>query len=85
MKLVNRKQAIDAHCRDCIYDAQSIGTWRYQVEACTSLNCKLHQFRPLTKSTKETIKQKKYDKMSIEDKEKVDRKAQEVRERFSKG
>ncbi len=35
------RAAIDAKCRDCIYDQQSPGTWREQVAACTATECSL--------------------------------------------
>jgi len=41
--------AIDAKCRECIYDPKSgTGTWRQQVEACTSQTCPLFQVRPMS-------------------------------------
>lgn len=40
--------AINAKCRECIYDPQSgTGTWREQVTACTSYSCPLFAVRPL--------------------------------------
>jgi len=39
---------IDAKCCECIYDPVSgNGTWRQQVEACTSKTCPLHPVRPV--------------------------------------
>ncbi len=39
--------AINAKCRDCIYDPLSgMGTWRQQVEACECSDCPLHPVRP---------------------------------------
>jgi hypothetical protein len=51
----NRKQkrtslrtAIDAKCRECIYDPYGCaGTWRQQVAACTSPQCPLFPVRPM--------------------------------------
>lgn len=40
---------IDAKCCECLYDTQSGGTWRKQVENCTSETCPLFAVR--TKST----------------------------------
>ncbi len=45
--LASRAAAIDAKCRECIYDPLSAGTWRQQVAACPSANCALHPFRPV--------------------------------------
>lgn len=41
------RAAIDAMCKQCIYDPHcGSGTWRQQVEACTSTNCPLFDYRP---------------------------------------
>jgi hypothetical protein len=40
------RKAIDAKCKECIYDPYSSGTWRKQVSECTSNNCPLYLFRP---------------------------------------
>lgn len=42
------RQAINQKCRECIYDDSpgSGGTWRQQVEACTSQSCPLYAVRP---------------------------------------
>ncbi|MGB1428680.1 MAG: hypothetical protein ACPG62_10285 [Cycloclasticus sp.] len=39
---------IDAKCCECIYDPYQEGTWRLQVEKCTSPACPLFSVRPLT-------------------------------------
>lgn len=46
MKRPSLRDAIDAKCKDCIYDSNADGTWRDQVEACTSGNCPLYDVRP---------------------------------------
>lgn len=39
--------AINAKCRECIYDPHGGGgTWRQQVTACTSYKCPLYPVRP---------------------------------------
>ena len=44
---MTRQQAIDAKCKDCIYDPQcGGGTWREQVAQCSSPNCALWPYRP---------------------------------------
>jgi hypothetical protein len=48
----SRAQAINAKCRECIYDPYSAGTWREQTSACASSNCALHAFRPLSRTAK---------------------------------
>jgi hypothetical protein len=45
----SRVAAINAKCRECIYDPMSPGNWRQQVEACSSANCPLHSFRPISR------------------------------------
>jgi hypothetical protein len=41
--------AINAFCKHCIYDPiGGSGTWRQQVEACTSLKCPLYPVRPVS-------------------------------------
>ena len=42
----SRRAAIEAKCRDCIYDPQARGTWRQQVTLCSCFDCPLWQFRP---------------------------------------
>jgi len=43
------RAAVDAKCRSCIYDPEEgNGTWREQVQACSSVNCPLHAVRPIT-------------------------------------
>ncbi len=49
---MTRQQAINAFCKQCIYDPVSgDGHWRQQVEKCTSLACSLYEFRPISKKT----------------------------------
>jgi hypothetical protein len=37
------RKAINAKCKECIYDPiGGNGTWRQQVEQCTSFNCPLY-------------------------------------------
>lgn len=43
------RSAIDAKCKDCIYDDLERGRWREQVDACTVTECPLHAVR--TRST----------------------------------
>lgn len=42
------RSAINSMCKDCIYDASGKGTWRQQVEACTSYKCPLYDVRPVS-------------------------------------
>ena len=50
MKPHTRKQAIDAFCKQCIYDPYSgDGNWRQQVTNCTASACALFEHRPRSK------------------------------------
>ena len=45
--MASLRSAIDAFCKSCIYDAVGgKGSWRQQVEACTSYRCPLYPVRP---------------------------------------
>ncbi len=46
------RTVIDAKCRECIYDPQSEGSWRKQVENCLSPGCSLFPKRPISKGGK---------------------------------
>jgi hypothetical protein len=48
---MSRTKAINEKCKDCIYDHAAPGTWREQVELCTSQSCALWQHRPITVAT----------------------------------
>jgi len=53
MATPSRKKAIDDFCKQCIYDPHGDnGTWRQQVERCTSVNCALYPVRPKTTKSK---------------------------------
>jgi len=43
---MTRQKAINAKCKDCIYDPVDGGTWREQVQRCTSTDCALFEHRP---------------------------------------
>lgn len=51
---VGMRAAINAMCKDCIYDPTNGGKWREQVEACTSPECPLYNVRPREKTRKST-------------------------------
>ena len=47
--MVSLRKSINAMCRECIYDSNGGGgTWRQQVEACTSPKCPLFAVRPVS-------------------------------------
>jgi len=48
------RAAINAKCKECIYDPiAGRGTWRQQVEACTSRACPLFSVRPTSSGSKD--------------------------------
>jgi len=49
-KRISRAQAVNQHCKDCIYDPSNGGNWRQQVEACTVTSCALYDIRPVSNS-----------------------------------
>jgi len=55
MKKPGRAAAIHAMCVSCIYDPDALGcgSWRKQVEDCTSTECPLYKFRPVTTGNKD--------------------------------
>lgn len=43
---MNFRAAVDAKCKDCIYDPQcGLGTWREQVAQCPAVDCPLWPVR----------------------------------------
>lgn len=49
---MTRTEAINAKCKDCIYDNEERGTWREQCTACNQVKCPLYPFRPLAEGIK---------------------------------
>lgn len=45
--MASLRGAINAKCRECIYDKGAPGTWRAQVAGCTATSCPLYVVRPL--------------------------------------
>ena len=65
---LTRQQAIDAKCRDCIYDSESgLGTWKAQTEGCTSQDCPLYPYRPITSTTKKRLQEERLAVMTTEE------------------
>lgn len=54
MSKPGRAGAINAMCAMCIYDPDALGcgSWRKQVEDCTSTTCPLYAYRPRTTGSK---------------------------------
>jgi hypothetical protein len=40
------RQSINEKWRECIYAPYAVGTWRKQVDECTSPSCPLYSVRP---------------------------------------
>lgn len=53
-KRPSMRAAINTMCKACIYDPNDTGTWRQQVERCTSPQCPLYPLRPVSSGEKET-------------------------------
>ena len=49
-KRLTRQQAINAKCKECIYDPLAGGTWRMQTGACEITDCALWPYRPRSRS-----------------------------------
>lgn len=62
------RQAITAHCKECIYDETAIGagTWRKQATDCTSPDCNLFPYRPVDSTENARRKAAKLKEMSPE-------------------
>lgn len=84
MKYPTRKKAIDANCKECIYDPLAGGTWLEQVEKCITPHCALYSFRPLTNATKAVERQIRFDNMTPSEQVAFTHKQNVTRERFSK-
>jgi hypothetical protein len=48
MTRLTRQEAIEAFCKQCIYDPGcGGGTWKEQVSQCTAVRCPLWRYRPI--------------------------------------
>jgi hypothetical protein len=52
---MSMRAAINAKCKDCIYDDCAPGNWRQQVQACTISTCSLWAYRPKSSSGKTEV------------------------------
>ena len=48
-KRLTRQQAINAKCKDCVYDKLDDGNWRQQVTRCNGTDCALYPHRPVSR------------------------------------
>lgn len=55
---MSRKKAIDEKCKECIYDPSEAGSWRKQIENCTSYTCPLYEYRPVPFKSQQKEEQK---------------------------
>lgn len=85
MQKLTRQQAINANCKDCIYDPLSQnGSWLQQVEDCTIESCNLFPYRPLTISTRKKLDDIKLSKLTPLELEQVLERRSKQAERLSK-
>jgi hypothetical protein len=42
------RKAINAKCKQCVYDPMDVGTAAQQIAACICSDCPLHPVRPIT-------------------------------------
>ena len=45
------RKAINAKCRECIFDPLDVGTARQQIACCVQSDCPLHSVRPVNTKT----------------------------------
>lgn len=50
------RAAINALCKECIYDDEMEESWRQQVTDCTSKKCPLYTVRPKTTRKKKDVR-----------------------------
>ena len=58
MKKGKLRGSVDAKCAEYKYDLIGDGSWRLQVENCTSFGCQLYLVRPTTIKVKGAAKKK---------------------------
>ena len=46
----SKRKAIDAKCKDCMYDHLDGGTWRQQIDGCWDIDCSLWWHRPTSRT-----------------------------------
>jgi len=83
MNKLTRQEAINAHCRQCIYDELGgNGSWRKQVTDCTSPECPLFEYRPIDAKAADIAKKERYEALSDEEKVLHDKRAKEAGDRL---
>jgi hypothetical protein len=49
------RNAINSHCKSCVYDPLTAGTWLAQVTICPVRSCELFDVRPTTQSIPQSV------------------------------
>jgi len=49
--MASQKKCIEEYCKSCSYDPTQPGSWRFQIENCSTVSCALYPVRPLTSET----------------------------------
>ncbi len=44
------RNAVNAKCKECVFDPHALGNWREQVADCRGVNCPLYSLRPVPRS-----------------------------------
>lgn len=52
---ISLRKVINDKCKECLYDPYEKGTWRMQVQGCTSPMCPLYPVRPTPIAKKSAI------------------------------
>lgn len=65
------RDSINLKCKDCNYDELDKGTWRQQVESCTSSDCPLFDVRSKSYTLSSEIMPKRPNYQTIDDAEGV--------------
>lgn len=78
------QQAINAKCKDCIYDEHNGGTWRDQTEDCTVISCPLYELRPVSAATKRKRSEERFNALSIEEQTVEQERRKAIGERLGK-
>ena len=82
--MASPQQAINAKCKDCIYDEHNGGTWREQTEGCTVKSCPLFELRPVSAATKKQRSEDRFNALSIEEQSIEQAKRKAIGERLGK-
>jgi hypothetical protein len=82
-KKISAQAAIRNYCKGCIYDPADKGTWREQVEACTISHCELYEHRPVSLKTRKLQREQYLSTLSPEQLQRVEKRAEQARNRLN--